>query len=229
MNAAVPTPKVTFPEAFLKLQAAIKPAIKDATNPAFKSRYADLAAVWEAVKKPLTDNGFSVIQSPDFEGADMWLKTTILHVSGEKIEGRYPIRPVKQDPQGFGSAITYARRYSLSAMLGVIADEDDDGNAASAKGGDSKDKTPPGPQYAPDPDVIEGVKNWVVKQKQVIAAAGRLPDLYMWLDENGSDWNKPTSGSALDRLKRKAPESFKELSRYYQEAAEHFSKNAAHV
>src|SRR5690242_18573476 len=113
-------PVATFAEAFVKLQAAIRPAIKDANNPAFRSKYADLGAVWDAVKPALTENGFSVIQSPDFDGETMWLKTTILHVSGERIEGRYPLRPVKQDPQGFGSALTYARRYSLSAMLGVI-------------------------------------------------------------------------------------------------------------
>lgn len=131
MNAVAKVQPETFAEAFLKLQAAIKPAIKDANNPAFRSKYADLGAVWEAVKAPLQDAGFSIIQSPDFDGSDMWLKTTILHVSGEKVEGRYPIRPSKQDPQGYGSALTYARRYSISAMLGVIADDDDDGNAAS--------------------------------------------------------------------------------------------------
>jgi hypothetical protein len=134
-NAAPVDGVATFAEAFVKLQADIRPAIKDATNPAFRSKYADLAAVWEAVKQPLAAHGFSVIQSPDFDGDAMWLKTTILHMSGERIEGRYPIRPVKNDPQGFGSAITYARRYSISAMLGVIADDDDDGNAASGLNG----------------------------------------------------------------------------------------------
>jgi hypothetical protein len=132
MNAhAKIEPSDEFAVAFVKLQSEIRPAIKDATNPAFRSKYADLGAVWEAVKDPLHANGFSVIQSPDFDGTDMWLTTTILHTSGQSMAGRYPIRPVKQDPQGFGSAITYARRYSISAMLGVIADEDDDGNAAS--------------------------------------------------------------------------------------------------
>src|SRR6185369_16726206 len=100
-------PVATFAEAFVRLQADIKPAVKDTANGAFKgTKYADLGAVWEAVKKPLTDNGFSVIQSPDFDGDTMWLKTTILHTSGERIEGRYPLRPTKQDPQGYGSALT---------------------------------------------------------------------------------------------------------------------------
>lgn len=132
MNAMTKAQPETFAEAFLKLQGAIRPAIKDSMNPAFKSKYADLASVWDAIREPLHDAGFSVIQSPDFDGADMWLRTTILHVSGDKIEGRYPIRPVKADPQGVGSAISYARRYSLSAMLGVIQD-DDDGAGACAR------------------------------------------------------------------------------------------------
>lgn len=142
MNAPIKAQPQTFAEAFLALQHSIKPAIKDATNPAFRSKYADLGAVWEAVKEPLHDAGFSVIQSPDFDGSDMWLKTTILHVSGEKMEGRYPIRPVKHDPQGVGSALTYARRYSISAMLGVIADDDDDGNAASNSNGKAASPAP---------------------------------------------------------------------------------------
>lgn len=143
MNAHVKPPaEETFAQAFLRLQAAIKPAIKDANNPAFRAKYADLGAVWEAVKHPLQDAGFSVIQSPDFDDKDMWLKTTILHTSGGKIEGRYPIRPSKNDPQGYGSALTYARRYSISAMLGVIADDDDDGNAASGVSANGSAKAP---------------------------------------------------------------------------------------
>lgn len=136
MNAIAKTPVITFAEAMVNLQSAIKPAIKDAENEAFKrggkaSRYADLGAVWDAVKEPLKDNGFAVIQVPQFEGDTMYLETILLHVSGEKMTGRYPLRPAKPDPQGFGSAITYARRYALSAMLGVVADDDDDGNLAS--------------------------------------------------------------------------------------------------
>lgn len=136
-NNAVPVD--LFAKAFIKLQAEIRPAVKDAENEAFKrggkaSKYADLGAVWEAVKGPLHDNGFALIQSPDFDGPEMWLETILLHDSGTQVKGRYPLRPSKQDPQGYGSALTYARRYSICAMLGVIADEDDDGNAASGVG-----------------------------------------------------------------------------------------------
>lgn len=159
MNAMnVKIPASTFAEAFAKLQGAIKPAIKDATNPAFKSKYADLAAVWEAVRGPLAEHGFGVIQAPQFEGDTMFLETTLLHASGEIMISRYPLRPVKQDPQGFGSAITYAKRYALSAMLGVVADEDDDGNAASGVNGNGY-KPAPVPQGPITTEQVEKILN----------------------------------------------------------------------
>ena len=118
--------------AMAKAQAEIKAALKDSKNPHFKSSYADLTSVWDACRSALTKNGLSVIQIPNFDGDEVWLETMLLHSSGESITGRYPLRPQQQTPQGYGSALTYARRYSLAAMVGVVADEDDDGNAASA-------------------------------------------------------------------------------------------------
>lgn len=118
--------------ALAKAQAEIKTALKDSKNPHFKSSYADLTSVWDACRQALTANGLSVIQKTDFSEGEVWLETILLHASGEQIAGRYPLRPQQQTPQGFGSALTYARRYSLAAMVGVVADEDDDGNAASA-------------------------------------------------------------------------------------------------
>lgn len=134
--AKVSEPTVTFAAAFIKLQGEIKPAIKDAENAAFKqgnrvSKYADLGAVWDAIKEPLKANNFGILQFPQYEGETMYLETVLMHVSGECMVSKYPLRPTKQDPQGFGSALTYARRYSISAILGVVADIDDDGNAAS--------------------------------------------------------------------------------------------------
>ena len=226
-----------FAEALVKVQGAIKTAVKDATNPAFRSKYADLGAVWEAVKPALQANGFAVVQSPNFEGDNMYLETTLLHVSGERMTGRYPLRPTKPDPQGFGSAITYARRYSISAMLGVVADEDDDGNAASAPAGKRElqsnvSHTPPAQMRAEqasptdDEDVVEGVKNWVAKQKALIDAATRLPDLFMWADENclGGSPAMPATGSILYRLKKKAPDAFYEIVKHYQAKSEALGK-----
>lgn len=78
--------------------------------------------------------------------------------------------------------------------------------------------------HEPDPDVLEGVKNWVDKQRAVIAAAERLPDLYMWLDEHGGSLTDAPSGTAFDRLKRKAPEAFKELCKAYQDRVDAISR-----
>lgn len=119
--------------ALAKAQAVIEGAIKDKANPAFRSRYADLAAVWDAIREPLTANGLSLVQMPDTGHlGEPVLVTRLLHSSGEWLEGMYPLNPVKQDPQGYGSAITYARRYAAMAVCGV-APEDDDGNAASGR------------------------------------------------------------------------------------------------
>ena len=134
--------------AMAKAQAEIKTALKDSKNPHFKSSYADLTSVWDACRNALTKNGLSVLQITNFDAADVWLETTLLHASGESISGRYPLRPQQQTPQGYGSALTYARRYALAAMVGVVADEDDDGNAASGRREVRDDPKPTPPSEA---------------------------------------------------------------------------------
>ena len=119
-------------EALAKAQGAIENAKKDSENPFFKSRYADLASIWDVCRKPLSDNGLSIIQIPEFIEGKIRLTTVIAHASGEWISGDLDMIPVKAEPQGIGSCITYARRYALSSFAGV-ATEDDDGNAASGK------------------------------------------------------------------------------------------------
>ena len=117
--------------ALSKAQGAMKGAVKDSSNPHFKSKYADLSSVWDACRKVLAANGLSVIQTPEeSERQEVRISTTLLHSSGQWITSTYAIPVTKADAQGYGSAITYARRYSLAAMVGV-APEDDDGNAAS--------------------------------------------------------------------------------------------------
>jgi hypothetical protein len=117
--------------ALLKAQIAIRAAIKDATNPHFRSKYADLASVIEAVKEPLNKNSISFIQPVSFDEHGVLVETVLLHTSGEWISGTLAIPVSKQDAQGVGSAISYGRRYGLQSMCGVPA-EDDDGNAATA-------------------------------------------------------------------------------------------------
>ena len=119
--------------ALAKAQGAMKGAIKDSANPFFKSKYADLASVVEAIRVAFSSNGLSYIQTVEPSDKDeVRVETTLLHSSGEWISCGVLSLPVsKADAQGYGSALTYARRYSLSAAVGV-APEDDDGNAASA-------------------------------------------------------------------------------------------------
>lgn len=111
-------------------QGEITPALKSSVNPHFKSKFADLSEVWEACRAALSKHKIAVVQCPQFEGNNAWLETTLIHESGESIMSRFPLLNGKGDMQGFGSALTYARRYSLAAMVGVTS-EDDDGNAAS--------------------------------------------------------------------------------------------------
>ena len=107
--------------------------MKTATNPHFKSRYADLSAVVEAVIDSLNDNGIALLQVTHPSDTGIAIETLLIHESGEKLSGGVLTVPAaKQDPQGYGSALTYARRYSLMSTCG-IAPEDDDGNAASKK------------------------------------------------------------------------------------------------
>lgn len=122
--------KALFP-AFAKAQKDMGAALKTATNPAFKSKYADLGAVIEAVLPALHASGFALLQPPHSDGALVEVETILVHESGGYIRSVLGVRPTKQDPQGIGSAITYARRYALQSIAG-IAPEDDDGKAASA-------------------------------------------------------------------------------------------------
>jgi hypothetical protein len=117
--------------ALAKAQGEIKGALKDSSNPFFKSKYADLASVVEAIREPLASNGLSYVQVAHDSESAAKIETLILHSSGEWLScGAVSVPVSKADAQGFGSAMTYARRYSLSAAFGV-APEDDDGNAAA--------------------------------------------------------------------------------------------------
>jgi ERF superfamily len=118
-------------KALSKAQSAIVPASKDATNPHFKRRYADLTSIWEAARVPLTSNGLAVVQTPETTvDGFMQLRTTIFHESGEWLASSLPIAFDPASMQSLGSALTYARRYSLATMVGIVADEDDDGELA---------------------------------------------------------------------------------------------------
>ena len=117
-------------KALSKMQGSLNAVKKDSTNPFFNSKYATLSAIWDVCRKPLEDNGLCISQSTDVIEGNLFLVTRLGHSSGQWIQGKLPIRLEKNTPQGMGSAITYAKRYALSAMIGVSLDEDDDGNMA---------------------------------------------------------------------------------------------------
>lgn len=116
--------------ALAKAQGTLEAAIKDSTNPAFRSKYADLTAHVEAIRPAAKANGLAIVQELTSDDNGVAVTTRLCHESGEWLEtGPLFIPASKHDAQGFGSACSYARRYALSATFGTIAD-DDDGNAA---------------------------------------------------------------------------------------------------
>jgi len=123
-------------EALAKVQHKIQNPTKNADNPYFRSKYADLPHVWDSCKKLLNENGLVVMQTMRNENDAITVYTILAHTSGEWVRSALSVTP-KQDKDGFitaqaiGSAITYARRYALSAIVGITPDDDDDGAVAS--------------------------------------------------------------------------------------------------
>lgn len=122
-------------EALSKAQGAMRGAEKDRDNPFFKSSYATLASVIEAIREPFAANKLAFMQPTRVEAdGSMTVETIVMHASGEWISGEATAKPVKTDPQGIGSLISYLKRYGLQAMAGVASrDDDDDANHASGK------------------------------------------------------------------------------------------------
>lgn len=162
--------------ALCKAQAEMEGAKKDTTNPHFNRKYADLASVWTAIREPLTKNGLSVVQLLRSIDGGVECETILLHTSGEQISDTFAVPASKSDAQGYGSAATYARRYSLMALVGV-APEEDDGNAATAtytpargSAGAGGDFRPSGPRQGS----ASGHRMAAEEPELVANAAGRL-------------------------------------------------------
>lgn len=138
-------------KALAAAQGMMENAKKSSDNPFFKSKYADLAECWDTCRDPLSKNNLSVVQMPGAtEGNQIQLTTMLMHSSGQWLKSTMTIIVGKTDAQGIGSAITYARRYALAAITGM-AQEDDDGNAAS--------NSSPAQQKSPKEEPAEYVKN----------------------------------------------------------------------
>jgi len=143
--------------ALVKAQREFGPALKSSTNPHFRSKYADLSACIEAVIDSLNNNGIYLMQLTDECEGGVKVSTVFIHESGEQLSGGSLFMPAsKQDAQGFGSALSYARRYSLMAACG-IAPEDDDGNQATKTAPQAAPPKPtPKVQEVPPPKKVEG-------------------------------------------------------------------------
>ena len=142
--------------ALVKAQKAFGPALKTSTNPAFRSKYAKLENCIDAVIDALNDNGIMLTQQTHLCEDGVIVETMFIHESGETMSGgRLHVPAAKQDPQGYGSALTYARRYSLQAACG-IAPEDDDANSAT-QAVQQKQAAPAAPKPAAKaPTKVEG-------------------------------------------------------------------------
>ena len=146
--------------ALVRAQKAFGPALKTSTNPHFRSRYVDLSACVEAVITGLNDNGIALIQQTHDCDSGVCVETLFLHESGESLSaGKLHVPASKQDAQGYGSALTYARRYSLMAACG-IAPEDDDGNAASRTHIKAKVDAPMAPKVTKEDIKAKVDANW---------------------------------------------------------------------
>lgn len=159
--------------ALAKAQGDMSNPKKNANNPYFGSKYADLSAVINASKPILADNGLSVVQLPSMENGEVNVETILLHSTGEFISSSMSMRLAKNDAQGIGSCVTYIRRYCLAAILG-IAQEDDDGNEVVVEAtkqandgktlGNSPKKPPPKEQvevkYYPQDEFDKNVDVW---------------------------------------------------------------------
>ena len=179
--------------ALLKAQRAITFASKDATNPHFKNKYADLPSVIDAIKPALNDSGIVFLQtfSPSDTGS-LALTTRLMHESGEWIEDTATLPLAKNDPQGYGSSATYARRYSLAAITGLYQD-DDDGVAAM------RPVAKPAAKAAPEIDISD-----------TLMAMRECDDLDTLKEIFGAAWKKASTDqqktlkSAYDKIKETA-------------------------
>jgi hypothetical protein len=158
-------------------QGKMEGAKKDSANPFFKSRYADLAAVVGSIRGPLAESKIAHIQSPGTDEQGEFVDTMFMHESGEWLRSRIRMKPQKNDPQGIGSVITYMRRYSLQAMAGLEA-EDDDGNGASGKDTDNRARK------APTQTLPEGSYTEVPKAETPASAnpGANAPIITKWQD-----------------------------------------------
>lgn len=191
--------------ALAKAQSGMKNAVLNKVNPHFRNRYADLAAIRDAVVPALSVNQIAVTQTLEPTDTTPVVVTRLVHSSGQWIESRCPLYGIG-DMQKMGSAITYARRYSLSAICGISADEDDDGNAAAQ---------PDKPAAAVKPKAPEGFDDWLIDLEAVadegtdaLQAAWKKSQPYMrkhLTDTNETKWTSIKARAAQVKRPEEVP------------------------
>ena len=188
--------------AMAKAQAKIEGAAKDKTNPAFRSKYADLGAVWDAVRAPLSENGLAVVQFPRKTESGVEVETILMHSSGQWMSDTLAFPISKADAHGHGGGITYARRFSLQSICGV-APVDDDGNAAVGHGENFASRANAGLRQAHEEIVAQtgetrstyqiakdkkaakiSPKEWADQAIQTLNTAGTLEQVTTWWKAN---------------------------------------------
>lgn len=185
--------------ALSKAQGEMQAAIKDKVNPFFKSSYADLGSVWDAARPVLSKYGLCVMQTTEMtaDGARIIMVTTLAHTSGQWMKSFLPLNPSKNDSQGIGAAITYLRRYSLSAIVGVVCDEDDDGETAVGRGKSEHKQN--GNQQNPvnkEPEATVAVVERLGKA-EIIALTNLIKNLDEESNKSFLDWIKKSFNASI--------------------------------
>ena len=179
--------------ALSKAQGEMQAAIKDKVNPFFKSSYADLGSVWDAARPVLSKYGLCIMQTTELapDRNQVIMVTTLAHTSGQWMKSFLPLNPSKNDSQGMGAAITYLRRYSLSAIVGVVCDEDDDGETAVGRGKtqlpENNQKQPPAAPPQEKPAQLERLG-----KTEIIALTTLINSLDEESNKSFFDWIKKT-------------------------------------
>lgn len=173
-----------FVAALAKAQGMMKPAVFNRVNPHFKTRYADFTSCMDACRVPLSENGLAPIQYCETIDGKLNLVTMLAHTSGQWMKSEFPLIPSKMDSQGIGSAMTYAKRYSLCGMVGIVADEegDDDGEAAVGRGKHEEPVRQP-----PRPTPTQAPAQPKPPQKLLATQVAAIKDLESKLDKECKD------------------------------------------
>lgn len=194
-------------KALVKVQSRLQAVEKDAENPHFRSKYSTLSASWDACRELLSENGLAVIQTTEVEPSPV-LVTTLFHVSGQWIRGEYPLNPVKNDPQSLAGAVSYSRRYSLQAIVG-LSSKDDDGEDAMNR--DNKDKGKE--SLKPGVHGNKILTNVALEDYRIPfgtnkdkslwdVPVGDLLRLCDWLEKKAKSEKKPVSGAGKEYIER---------------------------